>query len=143
MSKQREVPETMSDQPPQGDRKPGSIKRTPGSEVVIGARIRALRMAAGRTQTALGEAIGVSFQQVQKYEKGKDRIAASTLQVLAAALGVHPGSFFDEEMPSPTGELPDVRTALKGAAGLQRISDLKVRKQLGALIDVLGDITEP
>jgi transcriptional regulator with XRE-family HTH domain len=100
-------------------------------------------MAAGMTQTALGAVIGVTFQQIQKYEKGKDRIAASTLQVLAAALGVHVGSFFDEEMPSPTGELPDVRTALKGAAGLQRISDPKVRKQLGALIDVLGDMPEP
>ena len=43
------------------------------------------------TQTVLGEAIGVSFEQVQKYETGKDRIAARTLKKLAEVLGIHPG----------------------------------------------------
>ncbi len=133
----------MSDQAPQGDRELVRIGRTPEAEVAIGARLRALRVAAGMSQSTLGEVIGVSFQQIQKYEKGKDRISASTLQVLAAALGVHPGSFFDGEMPSPSGDVPDVRSVLKGAAGLQRISDPKVRKQLGALIDVLADKSEP
>ena len=133
----------MSNEALQGGRKPGRIGRTPEMEAAIGAQIRALRVAAGMSQTTLGEVIGISFQQVQKYEKGKDRIAASTLQVLAAALNVHPGSFFDGEMPSPSGDVPDVRSALKGAAGLQRISDPKVRKQLGALIDVLADKPEP
>ena len=133
----------MSDQAPQGDRELVRIGRTPEAEIAIGARLRALRVAAGMSQSTLGEVIGVSFQQIQKYEKGKDRISASTLQVLAAALGVHPGSFFDGEMPSPTGDVPDVRSALKEAAGLQRISDPKVRKQLGALIDVLASKPEP
>ena len=133
----------MSDQAPQGDRELVRIGRTPEAEVAIGARLRALRVAAGMSQSTLGEVIGVSFQQIQKYEKGKDRISASTLQVLAAALGVHPGSFFDGEMPSPSGDVPDVRSALKEAAGLQRISDPKVRKQLGALIDVLASKPEP
>jgi transcriptional regulator with XRE-family HTH domain len=132
----------MSDQPPSDDRVRKLVKRTPEVEVAIGARIRALRVAAGMSQATLAEAIGVSFQQCQKYEKGKDRVSASTLQVLAAALGVHPGSFFDGEMPSPSGDVPDVRSALEGAAGLQRISDPKVRKQLGALIDVLADKSE-
>ena len=85
----------MSDQPPSDDRVRKLVKRTPEAEVAIGARLRALRVAAGMSQTTLGEVIGITFQQIQKYEKGKDRIAASTLQVLAAALGVHPGSFFD------------------------------------------------
>ena len=133
----------MSDQAPQGDRELVRIGRTPEAEVAIGARVRALRVAAGMSQSTLAEVIGVSFQQIQKYEKGKDRISASTLQVLAAALGIHPGSFFDDEMPSPSGDVPNVRIALKEAAGLQRISDPKVRKQLGALIDVLADKPEP
>ena len=133
----------MSDEAPQGDREPKRNNRAPEVEVAIGAQIRALRIAAGMNQAALGTALGISFQQVQKYEKGKDRIAASTLQVLAAVLGVHPGSLFDGEMPSLTGDVPDVRTALKGAAGLQRISDPKVRKQLIALIDALADKPEP
>ena len=94
------------------------------------------------SQTTLGEFIGVSFQQVQKYEKGKDRIAASTLQVLAAALGVHPGTFFDGEILSPSGDIPDVRSALKAAAGMQRIANPKVRKQLATLIDILADLPD-
>ena len=129
----------MSYEAPTDDQVRKFGKRTPEAEVAIGARLRALRVAAGMSQTNLGEVIGVSFQQIQKYEKGKDRIAASTLQVLATALGVHPGSFFDGEMPTPSGDVPDVRSALKGAAGLQRISNAKVRKQLAALIDALAD----
>ena len=136
------APETMTDETPSDDRVRRLMKRTPEIETAIGTRIRALRVAAGMNQTTLGEALGVSFQQIHKYEKGKDRVAASTLQVLAAALKVHPGSFFDGEMPSPTGDVPDVRSALKGAAGLQRISDPKVRKHLVGLISVLGDEAE-
>ena len=130
---------TMSDKASQDDLESKRIKRTPESEVAIGARIRGIRMAAGMSQTALGEALGVTFQQIQKYERGKDRIAASTRQVLAAALGVHPGSFFGVEMPVPTGDVPDVRAALKHAAGLQRITDPGIRKRLAALIDTLTE----
>ena len=132
-------PETMSEEAPLDDQVRRLVKRTPEIEIVIGARLRALRIAAGMSQGTLGEVIGVSFQQIQKYEKGKDRVAASTLQVLAAALKVHPGSFFDGEMPSPVGDVPDVRTALKGAAGLQRISNAKIRIHLETLIDTLAD----
>ena len=143
MSVSERAPESMSEETPLDDQVRRLVKRTPEIEIAIGARLRALRIAAGMSQGTLGQVIGVSFQQIQKYEKGKDRVAASTLQVLAAALGVHPGSFFDGEMPSPSGDVPDVRTALKGAAGLQRISNSKVRKQLAALIDALADQIEP
>ena len=129
----------MSDQAPSDDRVRKPVKRTPEIEAAIGAQLRALRVAAGMTQSALGAAIGVSFQQLQKYERGQDRVAASTLQGLATALGVHPGSFFDGEMLTPLGDVPDVRSALKGAAGLQRISNPAVRKQIIALIDALAD----
>ena len=108
----------MSDKASQDNHARKLVKRTPEIEIVIGARIRALRVAAGMTQSALGQVIGVTFQQIQKYERGQDRVAASTLQVLAAALKVHPGSFFDSEMPPPVGNVPDVRSALKGAADL-------------------------
>jgi transcriptional regulator with XRE-family HTH domain len=132
----------MSDEAPQGGPEP-KRKRNPEVEAAIGAQIRALRVAAGMSQTALAETIGVSFQQIQKYEKGIDRIAASTLQALAGVLKVHPGSFFDGEMPSPAGDVPDVRNALKGAAGLQRISNARVQKRLIALIDILADSVGP
>ena len=132
----------MTDQPPSNIQAARLVRRTPEIEVAIGARLKMLRLAAHMSQIALGEAIGVSFQQIQKYEKGKDRIAASTLQVLAAALGVHPGSFFEGEMPIPIGDLSEVRAALKSAAGAQRVNNPGIRKRLAALIDTLAEQAE-
>ncbi|MCJ2116500.1 helix-turn-helix domain-containing protein [Methylobacterium sp. J-001] len=60
----------------------------------IGSRIAAVRAAQGLSQTALGQAIGVSFQQVQKYEKGRNRIGASRLQRIADQLKVPVETFF-------------------------------------------------
>ena len=59
-------------------------------DVAVGARIRARRKEIGMSQTELGKAIGVSFQQVQKYERGWNRVAASTLFRIAKALQTDP-----------------------------------------------------
>ncbi|WP_346733015.1 helix-turn-helix transcriptional regulator [Methylobacterium sp. GC_Met_1] len=60
----------------------------------IGSRIAVLRAAQGLSQTALGNALGVSFQQVQKYEKGRNRIGAGRLQAIADLLKVPVETFF-------------------------------------------------
>ena len=112
--------------------------RNPEFEAALGTRIRAARVAARMSQTALGAALGVSFQQVQKYEMGKDRVTASTLQGIAAVLGVHPGSFYGDDMPVPVGGLPDVKSALRIAKRIQRIRDPGVVKRLMALVDILA-----
>ena len=57
-------------------------------DVEVGARLRLLRKAAGLAQYALGEALGVTYQQIQKYETGENRLAASTLVRAAKAVGV-------------------------------------------------------
>lgn len=54
----------------------------------FGLRLRAARIAAGMSQATLGEAIGVSFQQIQKYEKGVNRASVSAITIMAAALRV-------------------------------------------------------
>ncbi len=108
--------------------------RTPDIEIVLGARIRAARISAGLSQTALGAAVGISFQQIQKYEKGLDRIAASTLQGLATTLGVHPGSFYDD-VPLPTGKIAEVKTALKIANIAKRIDNPPVLRRIIALME--------
>ncbi len=64
-------------------------------DAMVGARVRMLRERRKMSQTALGEAIGVSFQQVQKYERGANRISASALFHIARTLGVSPADFFD------------------------------------------------
>src|ERR1700683_1232773 len=62
----------------------------------VGARIRMQRMVRGMSQTKLGNAVGVTFQQVQKYEKGANRVSASRLQRIANVLKVQPDFFFQE-----------------------------------------------
>ncbi|TXM93499.1 helix-turn-helix transcriptional regulator [Methylobacterium sp. WL116] len=61
----------------------------------IGSRIAAYRTAQGLSQTALGQALGVTFQQVQKYEKGRNRVGAARLQAIVDFLGVPVSTFFD------------------------------------------------
>ncbi len=68
----------------------------------IGSRIAALRAAQGLSQTALGNALGVSFQQVQKYEKGRNRVGAGRLQAIADVLKVPVETFFAGQ-PGPAG----------------------------------------
>ncbi len=126
-----------AEKPPAAQARPKG-KRTPELDQALGARIRAARNSAGLSQTDLGDAIGLSSQQVQKYEKGSDRVAASTLQVLATVLGVHPGSFYDYA-PIPTGSIPAIKAAFEAAGGLQQIRDPLVRRQLLALIKTLAE----
>ena len=64
----------------------GETSRHPALEAAIGARLRARRRQLGLSQSDLAERLGVSFQQVQKYEQGANRIAASTLAAAASAL---------------------------------------------------------
>lgn len=61
----------------------------------VGARVRLVRERRKMSQSALGEKIGVSFQQIQKYERGANRISASALFQIARALDVRPSDFFD------------------------------------------------
>jgi transcriptional regulator with XRE-family HTH domain len=62
----------------------------------VGARVRHRRMALGLSQSDLGNVLGITFQQVQKYEKGTNRISASRLQRIAEALQVKAPFFFEE-----------------------------------------------
>ena len=71
-----------------------SPKLTTDADRTIGGLVASLRKAQGLSQTALGHALGVSFQQVQKYEKGRNRIGAGRLQAIADVLHVPVETFF-------------------------------------------------
>jgi transcriptional regulator with XRE-family HTH domain len=73
---------------------PTKPKMATDADRTIGGRIAALRAAQGLSQTMLGQAIGVSFQQVQKYEKGRNRVGAGRLQAIADMLQVPVETFF-------------------------------------------------
>jgi len=68
----------------------------------VGSRVRMRRMMLSMSQEKLGDALGLTFQQVQKYEKGSNRIGASRLQQISLILQV-PVSFFFEGAPPPPG----------------------------------------
>ena len=82
-------------------------------DIEIGARLRQARVAAGLSQTELGAHLGISFQQIQKYEKGKNRIGGGRLCKIARMLRVKITYFFDgvehlldaDAVPAPAGDL--------------------------------------
>ena len=75
-------------------REGGARKRRAGAEdVEIGRKLRALRLQRGLSQTSLADGIGLTFQQVQKYEKGTNRVSAGRLQKIADLLSI-PVTFF-------------------------------------------------
>lgn len=72
-------------------------------DVHVGSRVRLRRTLKGLTQDGLAQTLGLTFQQVQKYERGTNRIGASRLMQLANSLDVEPGYFFDEMPEEITG----------------------------------------
>src|ERR1041385_8436211 len=71
-----------------------SVKRPDPVDIEVGHRIRIERLARGLSQTALANQLGVTFQQVQKYEKGVNRVGAGRLTKIAEVLGIEVGTFF-------------------------------------------------
>jgi len=77
-------------------------KKSPNpTDVHVGSRIRSRRMALQMSQEKLAEGLGLTFQQVQKYEKGTNRVGASRLHAIAAILGVPVSFFFDDAPHQP------------------------------------------
>jgi transcriptional regulator with XRE-family HTH domain len=134
------------------------IKKAPNPiDKHVGSRVRMRRVLIGMSQEKLGEALGLTFQQVQKYEKGTNRIGASRLQQISSILGV-PVSFFFEGAPgsdpSKAGMADSASSAyvvdfLSTTEGLQlnkafvRIRDPKVRRRVVDLVATLSGAEEP
>ncbi len=125
-------------------------------DVHVGARLRVRRKLLGMSQTTLGEAIGLTFQQVQKYENGANRISASRLFDLLRVLDVPLEYFFDDMPPEvaasspaqgggkankPPGYELDPMTeqeTLELVRAYYKISDPQVRKRLYELTKAMG-----
>jgi transcriptional regulator with XRE-family HTH domain len=142
------VDEVANDE--KGSRRPNPI------DVHVGSRVRFRRMLLGMSQERLGEKLGLTFQQIQKYEKGINRIGASRLFDLAQVLGV-PVQFFYEEAPAADAsqlvqdgfaERPtdnSIVEFLRSRDGLElnkafvRISDAKARRAIVDLVRSLAN----
>lgn len=116
-------------------------KKPTDADHTVGNRIAVLRAARGISQTALGQALGVSFQQVQKYEKGRNRVGAGRLQTIADHLGVPVSTFFESE-PGEARSFEDGTSlpflGIAGAAELLKayaaIADLQMRRDVLAMV---------
>jgi transcriptional regulator with XRE-family HTH domain len=120
----------------------------------VGSRVRMRRMMLNMSQEKLGDALGLTFQQVQKYEKGTNRIGASRLQQIAHILQV-PVSFFFEGAPHMPGQASSLNEApspayvsdfLATSDGLSltkafmRIKNSKLRRRIVDLVEqIAGD----
>lgn len=130
-----------------------SMKKVPNSvDHGIGKRIKSRRLFLGHNQQFLAESIGVSYQQVQKYENGTDRVGASRLWAIARALDVPVGYFYGDVTSSPAGLSPEAeqenqtlqRTmATEEARSLilsfGRIRDPELRAKVLDLAELLAD----
>jgi len=123
-------------------------------DVAVGLRLRTLRKSRGMSQDQLGKALGITFQQIQKYERGTNRISASMLVKSARALSVAPTALLPEE-GDPTPRSPAVLTLLAQMRGLEelvevyaRIKSPRVRRAVLQLSRTLAaetdtDVSEP
>ena len=126
-------------------------------DIHVGSRVRLRRTMLGMSQEKLGESLGITFQQIQKYEKGSNRIGASRLQRMSEVLNV-PVSFFFEDAPGGSGGVTGMQESsgpdyvvdfLSSSEGLQlnrafvKIGDPKVRRRLIDLVRSLGDADAP
>jgi transcriptional regulator with XRE-family HTH domain len=131
-------------------------------DVHVGSRLKHRRTSIGMTQEKLGEKLGVTFQQVQKYEKGTNRIGASRLQEISRILDVPVSYFFEDarekaEEPSAADgmmrlgfaeDAPAVQFAVPSAApseahalarAFSQINDARIRRRIIDLVETLAD----
>lgn len=127
----------------------------------VGSRVRGRRLGLRMSQTKLGDAIGVTFQQVQKYENGTNRIGSSNLYKIAKTLGVEVAYFFADmpdaawgppkrgrkaaEPPQTTFEQDPLssREAIELTHNYFRITDVQVRRRLFQLMRTLAEASSP
>ena len=145
------IEDDTSEETPKGSRRANPM------DVHVGSRVRLRRMLLGMSQEKLGEHLGLTFQQVQKYAKGVNRIGASRLFDLARVLGVPVQFFYDEaplgahaasvQMPGFAETQPDesyvvdflgTREGLELNKAFARITEPKVRRSIVDLVRALA-----
>ncbi|NNH60058.1 helix-turn-helix domain-containing protein [Rhizobium laguerreae] len=134
-----------------------NVKTANAIDSYVGARIRMRRQLLGMSQERLAEQIGVTFQQVQKYEKGINRIGASRLQRIAEVLHTSVSFFFEQENSEPltlqgldlSANTDPVAEFLRTKEGLVlnraflKIADRNIRETVIALVKAMAQAESP
>lgn len=122
----------------------------------VGSRVRMRRMMVSMSQEKLGESLGITFQQIQKYEKGTNRIGASRLQQISTVLSVPVAFFFEgaptvgpggegfaeEQSPAYVSDFLATSDGLTLTRNFMRIADPKVRRRIVDLVIALAGEAE-
>lgn len=125
-------------------------KRPNQIDVLVGSRLRLRRLTLGFSQGKLADGLGITFQQVQKYEKGTNRIGASRLMAISEILQVRPEYFFqDDEGRLPQAavniEPDEIASFIRSSEGIAlnrafvQVMDPAVRKKIVALAKALAN----
>ncbi|MFI4933797.1 MAG: helix-turn-helix domain-containing protein [Caulobacterales bacterium] len=111
-------------------------------DIAVGARVRLRRVHLGLSQTYLGDALGITFQQVQKYERGANRISASKLVMIAAKLETTVAALVGEDGSAPVESVVIAQLLTPGAvkllAAFADLKDAESRREVVALAKALA-----
>jgi transcriptional regulator with XRE-family HTH domain len=119
-------------------------KRIDPADKIVGKNIRIFRRAKGLSQAELGHALGITFQQVQKYENGRNRVGSGRLMAIARTLGVPIERFFSGTVPGSLASAEIVTDLLSSPyaiellKALSKIDDITVRRTLVALTESIA-----
>ena len=130
---------------------PVPVKPPNPIDVHVGERIRMWRTERKISRITLGEAIGLTVQQIQKYEKGTNRIGASRLQKICAVLEIPVSFLFEgtlgsspgEGMPQDIIDFMESEEGIRFVAAFGRITDRKMRRGIARLTGRIADHTQP
>jgi transcriptional regulator with XRE-family HTH domain len=119
-------------------------------DIHVAARVRSRRIQLGMSQTELGDKVGITFQQIQKYEKGTNRIGASRLVQIAGALGIRPEYFFDDPLALLAPQADGMNTNLfdeflassDGVALMQAFTRIKSKSLRHAIATLISDLKD-
>jgi transcriptional regulator with XRE-family HTH domain len=123
-----------------------SAKRSVPTDQEVGRRLRIRRLQLGMSQQSLGTSIGLTFQQVQKYEKGMSRISAGRLHEIARVLEI-PISYFFDDMATGKGvgqlfEFLETAYSLRLLQAFARIKNSQIQKSTVELVEQIAESTK-
>lgn len=132
-------------------RKP-SDKSPNSTDLIVGGNLKRLRIESGKSQEEVGERCGITFQQIQKYEKGRNRVSASRMQQLADIFGVPVNELFrgvhrnrpeGERKPSEVLRLGRSKEGVKLATAFNAIGSIRLRKATLELVAAVSAMDTP
>ena len=121
-----------------------SSKQQDPLDIEVGRRVRSLRLEKGMSQEKLGNQLALTFQQIQKYENGANRIGAAKLQRIAQILGVSVSALYPDPVPAgqnsqEVAELIDTGSTLRLLRAYSRMRSPSLQRALTTLVEEIAE----